>query len=352
MKSLKYLAIIFLAIVIVSCANKKTEQIKQVESERVYNIKTQVIKKIKVQKTLDFTADLIPFKEINCAPAAPGGRIEKINVEIGSRVKKGQILVEFENTQLTQAKTQLETAELNFRRIDTLHQLGSISEQQYEQVKAQYKLAKSNVDFLMKNTTLTSSINGIVTSKYFENGEVYSGVPNTPSGKAAVVSLVQINQLKAIVNISERYFSIIKQGMEADIYIDIYPNKNFKGMVHKIYPTIDKATKTFKTELLISNTSEELRPGMFAKVKIKTQNTDAIVVPAISILKQEGTNNRFVFVNNKGIAKKIAVELGNRFDDMIEIRSTEIKEGLNLIVEGQANLLDGSKINDISANIQ
>jgi multidrug resistance efflux pump len=102
-----------------------------------------------------------------------------------------------------QANEQLQMAQANFERMDTLHKLNSISQQQYEAAKTQYEVSKANVDFLTKNTTLVSPINGIVTGKYFESGELYSGAPNTAAGKAAVVTLMQISPLKTRINISE-----------------------------------------------------------------------------------------------------------------------------------------------------
>jgi RND family efflux transporter MFP subunit len=151
--------------------------------------------------------------------------------------------------------------------------------------------------------------------------------------------------MKALVSVSQSYFNQIQKGMDAKITTNIHPDKAFSGKVHKIHPTIDAATRTFKVEVLIDNPKEELRPGMFADISINLEKTKALTVPSITVLKQEGTNNRYVFVNNNGVAKKVSVEVGKRFDDKIEIISDEIPVGTQLIVEGQANLMDGSKLN-------
>jgi membrane fusion protein, multidrug efflux system len=347
MKSLKYVGIVLFFMALASCsdAGKETnkETTKGTDTKKVYPVRIQKIRKQNIERTLEYTANLVAFEEINYAPASPG-RIHKINVEVGDRVKKGQLLVEIDKTQLTQALTQLSSAQSSFERIDTLYKLGSISEQQYEQAETQYELARSNVNFLKENTTLLSPINGIVTGKYFENGEFYSGTPNTAAGKAAVISLMQINPLKAVVSISEMYFPDIKKGMKASVSADVYPDEIFEGSIYKVYPTIDKYTRTFQTEILIGNNSEQLRPGMFARIEIRLGEAKALVVPAISILKQEGTNNRYVFINENGVAKQVDVKLGKRFDDKVELISKDIQEGMELIVNGQANLIDGSKV--------
>ena len=350
MKSIKYTAIAGIIFLIVSCSGndkKSTNSEETVKTEKVYPVKIYNIEFQDIERTLEYTANLIAFKEIHYVPASPG-RIDKINVEVGNHVTVGQVLVQLDRTQLNQALTQLATAKSSFQRIDTLYKLGSISEQQYEQVKTQYELAKTNVEFLKKNTTLLSPINGIVTGKYFEEGEFYSGVPNTQAGKAAIISLMQINPLKALVSVSQSNFPDVKEGMLAKITADVYPEKIFNGKVNKVYPVIDQSTRTFKVEIMIPNAKEILRPGMFARIEIMLKNDKALVVPAISILKQEGTNNRYVFINSNDVAKQINVKIGKQYNENIELISDEIKEGMSLIVEGQANLKNGDSLKVVS----
>ena len=348
MKSIYKLKLMFiLTLIAASCSNKSNTEISDntENTEKVFPVRVQSIKKQIIPRTIEYTANLNAYKEINYAPASPG-RINKILVDIGSKVTKGQVIAEMDKTQYLQSVAQLDIAEYNFKSTDTLYQLGSISEQQYKQAKTQYEIAKASYELLKENVTLTSPIDGVVTGKYYENGELYSGTPNS-SGKAAIVSLMQINPLKAIVNISQSHYPDIKNGMVAFIKTDIYPEKVFKGEVYKVYPTIDVNTRTFKTEVLIENNEELLRPGMFTFIETKLKDINSVVVPSIAILKQEGTNNRYVFINQNGVAKQINIELGKRFDDKIEIISNELKEGDELIVEGQANLLEGSKLNII-----
>lgn len=306
-------------------------------------VRVSSLEKSSITRTLDYTANLAAFKEINYAPASPG-RIDKINVEVGSRVRKGQVLVELDRTQLIQAQTQLSAAKDSYQRIDTLFKMGSISEQQYEQTKTQYDLAQTNVEFLLKNTTLKSPIDGIVTGKYFENGELYSGAPNTAAGKAAVISLMQINPLKALVSISQTNYAGLKEGMTAQISTDILPEVVFNGKITKVYPTIDAATRTFKVEILVDNKEEKLRPGMFANIQINLEEAETFLVPAIAVIKQSGTDNRFVYFHQNGKARQVEVAVGKRYNDQLEIISPELQAGMELIVEGQAKLIQGSEI--------
>lgn len=338
--------LILLSIFFVSCKNneKKNDADKAIGDTAVYRVKTLVLEKQKIKQKLDYTASLLPYEEVNYAPAAPG-RIDQINVEVGSRVYKGTVIAKMDRTNYNNANEQLQSARSNFLRMDTLHKLNSISEAQWEAAKTQYEVAKTNVDFLASNTTLVSPINGIVTGKYFQSGELYSGVPNTAAGKAAIVTLMQINPLKAKINISERYYPLIKQGMKATIGVDIFSGKIVDGSILRIYPTISPDTRTFPVELSIPNSDEKLRPGMFARVVLDFGEIDALVVSALAVVKQEGTNNHFVFVaGSDNIAHKIQVEIGTRFDDKLEIISESIKEGDMIIIAGQTKLLDGSHI--------
>ena len=108
------------------------------------------------------------------APAQPG-RINKIKVEIGDRVGKGQVIAEMDRTTLNQAELQLINLEKDFRRLDTLMSVGGVAAQQYDQVKTQLDITRTNVEFLRENVVLSSPFAGIITAKYFENGELYSG---------------------------------------------------------------------------------------------------------------------------------------------------------------------------------
>ncbi|MBE0655594.1 MAG: efflux RND transporter periplasmic adaptor subunit [Bacteroidales bacterium] len=186
-----------------------------------------------IARSITYSANLQAYKEIHLAPASPG-RIEKIYVEAGSSIKEGQLLVEMDQTQLRQAQVQLQGVETDYRRFDTLRRAESISQQQFDQIKTQYEVLLSNVKFLKENTKLTAPFNGKVSGKYFENGEMFSGAPNTLAGKAAILSIVQTDKLKVLVNISERHLTHIKTGMPVHFNTDVYPGESFAGKIIRI----------------------------------------------------------------------------------------------------------------------
>lgn len=348
---MKYLntipAILLSGLIISACSAKKNPDVSNnpsVSTEKaIIPVKVLPLAKTKIARTIDYTSTILPFEEVNMAPSTPG-RIEKIYVEEGDRVTKGQELFLMDRTQLYQQKVQLASLEKDLLRLDTLLKSGSAKQQQYDQMKTQYDVTKTNVEFMEKNTLMRSPFNGIVTGKYFEDGEMYSGTPTTASGRSAVVSVMQVNPLKVNVGISEQYYPMIKRGMKADISADVYPGEKFTGTVFRVAPTINPATRSFIAEIEVPVRNDLLRPGMFVRVSMYLGEVETFVVPAGTVMLQEGTNIRYVFIADNGRAKRVEVEIGKRFDDQLEIICDNLKEGDKLISEGQARLLNNDAI--------
>jgi RND family efflux transporter MFP subunit len=314
-----------------------------VTEKAVIPVKVATLTKTKIARTIDYTATVLPFEEVNMAPSTPG-RIDKLYVEVGDKVNKNDKLFLMDRTQLYQLKLQLSSLAKDLSRLDTLLKSGSAKQQQYDQLKTQYDVTKTNVDFMEENTLMNSPFAGIVTGKYFEDGEMYSGSPTTQTGRSAVVTVMQVNPLKVNVSISEQYYPLIKKGMKAEVTADVYKNEQFTGTVYRISPTINSGTRSFNVELELPNRNELLKPGMFVRVSMDLGEVETFVVPANTVLVQEGTNTRFVYVEKSRLAQRIEVLLGKRFDDQLEIISDNLKEGDNLVTEGQARLINGDKI--------
>jgi membrane fusion protein, multidrug efflux system len=350
---MKYLssisAFLVTAMLITACSSKGKNTASATsdpvpDSKRaVIPVKTMVLSKTKIARTIDYTATILPFEEVNMAPSTPG-RIEKIYVEVGDRVKKRDKLFMMDRSQLYQLELQLSNLQKDLDRIDTLLKSGSAKQQQYDQLKTQYDVLKTNVDFMRDNTIMKSPFYGVVTGKYFEDGEMYSGAPTTQSGRSAVVTVMQVDPLKVTVNITEQYYPLIKIGMKAEVEADVYRGEKFTGTVFRIAPTINTGSRSFITELELPNKSDLLKPGMFVRVSMNLGEVETFVVPANTVLLQEGTNIRFVFLEKNKTAERVEVTLGKRFDDQLEILSSNIKEGDMLVTEGQARLINGDMV--------
>ncbi len=350
MKYFKAIPVIVIsALLITACSSKKNNQTgkdagtEAATEKSAIPVKVMTLAKTKIARTIDYTATILPFEEVNVAPSSPG-RIDKIYVEVGDRVNKGDNLFLMDRTQLYAQKVQLASLEKDLSRLDTLLLTGSAKQQLYDQTKTQYEVLKTNVDFMEQNTLMKAPFYGVVAGKYFEDGEMYSGAPSSASGKSAVVTVMQINPLKINVAVTEQYYPLIKNGMKARITADVYEGEEFTGRVFRKAPTISSATRTFITEIELSNRNDMLKPGMFARVFLDLGEVETFVAPASAVLTQEGTNVRYIFINDNGNARRIEVLPGKRFDDQLELVSTDISEGSMLVIDGQSRLTNGDKL--------
>ena len=350
MKYSKTISVILISSLIFSaCSSKKNNESTSVlagtpvAEKAAIPVKALTLSKTKIARTIDYTSTVLPFEEVNIVPSTPG-RIEKIYVETGDKVTKGKKLFLMDRSQLYQLKLQLTNLEKDLRRLDTLLSVGSARQQDYDQMKTQYDVLKTNVDFMEQNTLMAAPFTGIITGKYFEDGEMYSGTPTTQTGRSAIVTIMQINPLKLNVSISEQYYPLIKNGMKAKVTADVYSDKTFEAKVFNIHPTINAATRSFLVELELPNPSNLLKPGMYVRIAMDLGEVETFVVPAATVLLQEGTNIRYIFIDDNGIAKRIEVMIGKRFDDKLEIISDELKDGVSVITEGQSKLLNDDKI--------
>jgi len=350
MKYFKSISVLMISgLLITACSSKDKKAVTQatdpaqVTEKAAIPVKVSVLSKTKIARTIDYTATVLPFEEVNMAPSTPG-RIEKIYVEVGDKVNKGDKLFLMDRTQLYQLQLQLSSLAKDLNRMDTLLKTGSVKQQQYDQLKTQYDVTKTNVDFMKENSLLKAPFNGVITGKYFENGEIYSGAPTTATGRSSVVTIMQVNPLKINVNISEQYYPMIKKGLKAEVTADVYHNEVFTGTVFRVSPTVNSGTRAFTAEVELPNKNDLLKPGMFVRVSMDLGEVETFVLPASNVLVQEGTNIRYVFVDDNSVAKRIEVLIGKRFDDQLEIISETLKEGSSLIVEGQSRLINGDKI--------
>jgi len=350
MNYLRLISVIVISGLVLSACSSKDQNTTATSSEQITAseqaatpVKVIPLTRTRISRTIDYTATVMAFEEVNMVPSSPG-RVDRIYVEVGDLVNKGDNLFLMDRTQLYQLKLQLSSQKKDLNRIDTLLRTGSAKVQQYDQMKTQYDVTKTNVDFMEENTLLKAPFSGVITGKYFEDGEMFSGTPTTQTGRSAVVTIMKVNPLKVNVNISESYYPLIKTGMRASVTADVYENEVFTGKVFRIAPTVNPATRSFTVEIELPNRNNLLKPGMFIRVSMDLGEVETFVVPANTVLVQEGTNLRYVFVEDNNIAKRIEVGIGKRFDDKLEIISETVNVGDNLITEGQARLTNGDQI--------
>jgi RND family efflux transporter MFP subunit len=288
-----------------------------------------------VDQVAEYTATVKADVVNKIAPSTPV-RIKKILVEVGDQVKKGQKLVEMDDVNSTSLKYDLDHMETEFKRIDELYKVGGVSKSDWENMRTNLDKLRRSYANMIENTQLVSPINGIVTARNYDNGDLYGGA-------SPVLVVEQISPVKLVVNVSENNFPKVKKGDKVSVKLDVYGDEEFDGKVDLIYPTIDAATRTFPVEVTVANANLRIRPGMFARVIMNFGTADHVVVPDMAVVKQSGSGDRYVYVYENGKVSYNKVQLGRRMDTEYELISG-VDNNAQVVIAGQKALLDGMEV--------
>ena len=297
-KNLMLLAIV--AVIAAGC-NKKDENTTQNTERKIQTVTLAQVTTEDVAQLYEYTAVVQAEATNNIAPTI-AGRIEAIYVEVGDMVKKGQKLVSMDATNAQ---------------------------------KAQLDVLRSNYQNTIINTTLTSPLNGVVTMRNYDSGDIYAGNP--------ILQVQQITPVKILINVSESQYKQVKLGMTADVKIEVFEDEPFTGKVTLLYPTIDTRTHTFPVEITLANANAKIRPGMYAHVTMNYGTAHHVVIPDQSIIKQQGSGDRYVYVYQDGKVSYQKVTLGRRMGDRYEVVSG-VEDGAFVVITGQTKLNNGMKV--------
>ncbi len=332
----KVILAIAAAVVLAGCGGKMKKAEVVVDSlSMVVPVKISVAQSEEIEHSAVFTSNIEAFVQNNIAPSMPL-RIDRIFVDVGSKVSRGQLLATMDGTQYNQVAVQLSNAQADYDRMKKVYDAGGISKQMMDQTEAALKVQKTQANNLLVNTQLRSPISGVVTARNFDAGDMYNGA--TP-----ILTVMQIDRLKVAFSISEQYFPMVRQGMDASIAVDMYPDTVFVGKVTLIAPAIDPSTRTFGIEVTVPNKGGELRPGMFSRATLVFGMKQGIMVEDVAIQRQLGTNDKYVFVALDGKAQRREVITGAQIGSRVEILSG-VKEGDSVITAGISRLMQGTPI--------
>ena len=315
---------------------KKADAQPEAVVETAPSVAVAQVSKRDVPQDATYTSTVQAYVKNNIVPQA-GGRITKINVEIGDFVKSGQVLAEIDKAQLQQAQLSLQNQEVELARLRSLYEAGGLSKSDLDAIELQYNVSKTQVQNLIENTTLLSPIDGVITARNYDAGDMYSM-------SAPIFTVEQIKPVKLLVAVSESDYSKIKKGDKVSVKADAFPDLTFDGKIERIYPTIDPATRTFTVEVVVPNNYSTLRPGMFARVTVNFGTNRNVVIPDVAVVKQQGSGERFVYIlNEDGTVSYQKVELGRRMGAEYEVLSG-IADGARVVTGGQIRLKDGIKV--------
>ena len=322
--------------VLCSACHKNTEDKNNQQTEEDSPlVELETVREQSVAQIQQYTATVEAEVTNNIAPSSPV-RIDRIFVEVGDRVARGQQVVAMDAAHLRQVELQLANQRVEFERTDELYKIGGASKSEWDAQKMAYEVQKTAYEDLKKNTSLRSPVSGVVTARNYDNGDFYSGA-------SPVLVIEQINPVKLVVHISENHYTEIKENKPVDIQLDVYGEEKFEGKVKLIYPTIDPATRTFTVEISVNNKDQRIRPGMFARATIDFGEQQHVVVPDRAVVKQAGSGDYYVYVYKDGKVSHNKVLLGRRMDNHYELISG-VPNGARVVVAGQSRLADGVKV--------
>ncbi len=269
--------------------------------------------------------------------AQAGQRIERLPVREGDRVRRGQVVAVMDDANVRQAEVEVRMATNERDRLERLVAIGAVARQQLEQAEAHLETAQTNIEVLRRNTSLTAPIEGVVTEKYYVAGEVFGG--QAP----ALLTIQQVDPLKVVIHVAERYFPVVRPGMGATIGLDTFPDLEFHGEVERVNPTITPESRTFRVEVRVENDEARLSPGMFARVGLDLGETTGEFLPRRAVQSTPGSGEHFVYVVEEGRARRVALEVGEQVDQYRRVISG-LGEGDQVVVEGLGRLHDGAAV--------
>lgn len=321
---------VLLVVAVAMTGCKSNQQSQEVAKASKPIVKVATVLYESVPQTRSYAATIESDIKNNIASSTPG-RIDKILVEVGDYVKKGQTLVLMDSANLNQLQMQIRNQEIEFERVKELYNVGATSKSAFETAQMSLDVNRTALNNLIENTRLVSPIDGYITARNYDEGDLYQA--------QAILQVQSIKPVKMLIDVSETFFSKVAVGNKVSVTVDAYPGETFSGKVSLIYPIVNATTHTFTVEVSLENKNEKLRPGMFARAVLNFGNENRVVVPDVSIVKRSGTGERFVYTYKDGKVSFVSVELGQRLTDRYELISG-VESGEQVVIAGQAALAD------------
>lgn len=340
---------------------------KEVTAEKKVPVEVEVVRVGSIEETIEAAGWIKASAVVDVRSQVPG-RIESLQavldngdlaaVEEGLAVRRRQRLAVIDQdvylAQLAAARANVRASEVELadaqrekKRITALYQGGSATEQSRDKAATAAELAAARLssakaalelaEINLRESTISSPIDGIVTKKHIDEG-------NLIKTGDEIVTIADIETVKIIVAAAEKYGSEITAGGAVKIKVDAYAEKEFEAGVYSIHPALDEQTHTIQVEIRLKNDESLLKPGMFARVTLITKRKDDVVVIARdAVLGGRIDDRRYVYVVKEGIARKRFVKVGITEADRYEITGG-LKPGQTLVVNGMNYLSDGTAV--------
>ena len=265
----------------------------------------------------------------------------------GQFVHAGQVLVRLDSAraalQAAQSASQMRKLESNYARSRQLADQKLISANDIDQIKFDLENARATnrlANLELSYANVVAPISGVIAQRSIKPGNFVQ--INTP-----IFRIVDTSRLEATLNVPERELETLKSGLPVKLQVDALPGKTFEGTVDRVAPVVDAGSGTFRVICAFAG-GGLLQPGMFGRMQIDyDQRADALVVPRIALLDDEG--DPAVFAVRNGKAERVPVKLGYMDGAWAEVRKG-IGLGEQVVVAGKTALRDGSLVQVLDAN--
>ena len=333
-------------------------------------VEVGTVKRGNVAAHLTVVGNLIGKQTVAIAPRT-GGRLLSVNVQLGDRVRRGQVLAKVEDREIVeqvraaeasqevakatirQREADLNVAKLNFDRSKNLFERQLLAKQALDDAESRYLAAVAQLDLStaqlsanaarleelrinLQHTSVASPVDGFVASRTVDPGAMVN--TNT-----SIASVVDISRLRLVVNVVEKDLRMVSAGDVAEVEVDAYPGEKFHGTIARVAPVLDPATRTAQMEVEIPNTDNKLKPGMYARINLTVEERKgALIAPKTAVIDFE--NRRGVWMpNEENRAKFVPVELGIDGGDHVEILGG-LKEGDRFVTTGAAAVRNNDQL--------
>lgn len=305
MKKIMLILIVLVVVFLVVYRSKVVIERTRLEETQIEKgitpVQVELVKKGSLTPSLNLIGDIKGKEEVDIFPKA-SGKLWELKVKEGDQVKKDQVV----------ALVDRDVDGVKFERVE-----------------------------------VTSPINGIVVKKYLDEGSSVSPPEPAPSMGTSLIRVINMDQIKVVVNVVEEDLGKIRVGQDATIKVDAYPERTFTGKVSLISPVVNQLTRTASVEATLPNPGYLLKPGMFAQVEILLKGQgDFLLIPVHTILLEEG-GKRKVFVVREGKAISRSIETGFSQNGWMEIKSG-LSENDSLIVAGEYMVKENEPVKIIS----
>jgi len=384
-----------------SCGNTRKVTASGASSEdKALTVTIAMVESREVRRTVEAVGSLFAYDEVTVSPEVDG-RADKVFVDVGDHVTKGQVLVQIlpleyelalaqqqglldqararlglsqgqeelgdptQAASVRKASADLANAEQKYKRTTELTQQGVLPKQTYDEDEANYKAAKAAYDLALqdvtnmqaaikqdqaaldlarkklRDTSIRAPFDGYIKERDVTVGQ-YLKAQGAP---APAMTIVNIDPMRVRLKVPEKMAAWVLVGQPIQLSVEAFPDRSFTGKIWRINPSVDATTRTFDVEALVENHQSLLKPGFFVKASVTSSKVEKVLfIPRRSINYAYGIYKVYLVNGNK--LKETEIKVGDQSGEEMEILEG-VKEGdrLALAAEGQELALkDGVSI--------